>query len=109
MNAAREPWHLDKRVPVVIVGAILAQTFGFGWWAATVSQRQETNTARITALETAVADSRDLATDIAVIKNNVETIKDSLRRLETQVDGKPGKMNAPSSGYGGPSGYFGPQ
>ena len=29
----REPWHLDKRVPVVIVGAILAQTFGFGWWA----------------------------------------------------------------------------
>jgi hypothetical protein len=32
-------WHLDKRVPIALLLAILAQTGGGFWWAATTSER----------------------------------------------------------------------
>lgn len=34
-------WHLDKRVPIVIIVTILFQTMGVVWWAATTSVRVE--------------------------------------------------------------------
>jgi len=53
-------WHLDKKVPITLIGAILAQTFGFGVWAATLNARindleRETpsNTAEFAKLELA--------------------------------------------------------
>lgn len=35
-------WHLDKKVPITLIGAILLQTFGFGWWASELSTRVST-------------------------------------------------------------------
>jgi len=32
-------WHLDKRVPVAIIFALLMQTIGAFWWAATITER----------------------------------------------------------------------
>lgn len=32
-------WHLDKRVPIALLLAILVQTGGGFWWAATTSER----------------------------------------------------------------------
>jgi hypothetical protein len=32
-----EPWHLDKRVPVAIIFALLVQTAGAVWWASAMS------------------------------------------------------------------------
>ena len=32
-------WHFDKRVPIAILLAILVQTGGAIWWAATISAR----------------------------------------------------------------------
>ena len=32
-------WHLDKKVPITLIGAILIQTFGFGVWAASLNAR----------------------------------------------------------------------
>lgn len=34
-----EDWHLDKKVPVALIGALLVQTFGFGVWAENLSLR----------------------------------------------------------------------
>ena len=45
MPAAREQlesdgrWHLDKKVPIAMILAIIGQTFAFGWWAAAQSAR----------------------------------------------------------------------
>lgn len=38
-EAPREPWHLDKRVPIALIFAILVQTAGMGWWAAQIDSR----------------------------------------------------------------------
>lgn len=32
-------WHLDKRVPVAIIVALIMQTSGMVWWAAQASER----------------------------------------------------------------------
>lgn len=32
-------WHLDKRVPITLLLAIIAQTGGAFWWGATTSER----------------------------------------------------------------------
>ncbi len=36
---AREPWHLDRRIPVALILVILLQTVGVVWWAASTSAR----------------------------------------------------------------------
>lgn len=86
-------WHLDKRVPIALVGAILIQTFTLGWWSASMSYR-------ISALEQAspssVAEFSKLeaareATNLAVAR--IETKMDSLlsiaRRLDSKAVGAP--------------------
>lgn len=32
-------WHLDKRVPISLIGALLLQTAGFVWWVSQTSAR----------------------------------------------------------------------
>jgi|SRR5215475_3556563 len=44
-------WHLDKKVPLALIGAVVGQTFLFGWYAATQSAHTETNTMRIDSVE----------------------------------------------------------
>jgi hypothetical protein len=33
----QEAWHLDKRVPIALIAAIVMQTMGAIWWAASVT------------------------------------------------------------------------
>ena len=78
-----QPWHLDKRIPIALILALIGQTFGMGWWASSISER-------VASLEQSKVEARALAIDIAVIRANVESIKDVVRRLERQIDGRPG-------------------
>jgi hypothetical protein len=44
-------WHLDKRIPIALIGAILAQAAGFGYWAASISGRVDATERRVVVLE----------------------------------------------------------
>jgi len=35
----KEPWHLDKKVPISLVVVLLVQTGSFIWWASGVDSR----------------------------------------------------------------------
>ena len=35
----KEPWHLDRRVPIALIVTIIVQTAALGWWAATLTGR----------------------------------------------------------------------
>ena len=39
MSADDNSWHLDKKVPITLIGAILLQTFGFGVYAENLNNR----------------------------------------------------------------------
>lgn len=76
----RQPWHLDKRIPLALIGAILVQTGAAFWWASSVNER-------VTSLEESRQDSKGFAADIAVIKNEISNIRRSQERLEKLFDG----------------------
>ena len=43
----REPWHLDKRVPIALIFTVLMQTLVAVWWAAALSSSVESITNRV--------------------------------------------------------------
>lgn len=65
-------WHLDKRVPVAMILAIVIQTGGAVWWAAQQSAATDTLKARVIRLETQ-NEQRD---------DQMRAISDRLARLE---------------------------
>lgn len=42
MTGSKEPWHLDKRVPLALIVTILGQTALAGWFAASIASRIDT-------------------------------------------------------------------
>lgn len=74
----KEPWHLDKRIPLALIGAILIQTGAAFWWASSINER-------VSSLEYWRQDSKNVAVDIAVLKNSVVDLKDILKRIESQL------------------------
>lgn len=73
-DPAGEEWHLDKRVPIALILAILGQTVGAFTWAAKVDarlayiERQQTDTRdygeRLIRLEEQGNQNKELLTDI---------------------------------------------
>ncbi len=65
-------WHLDRRVPLALIFAILVQTAGAFWWASSISSR-------VANLETQVANQA--ATNIPSVERmtRVETKLDAMR------------------------------
>jgi TolA-binding protein len=76
---ANEPehWHLDKRVPVAIIFAILLQTAGAIWWAATIQGRVSNNERGIANLDMRTDNMRNAAQAQAI----------QLGRIEEQITG----------------------
>lgn len=68
-------WHLDKRIPIAIILAILAQTGAGFWWAATTSERVSTLEKRVDAS----APQSDRLTRLEV---NVEVLKDGVSEIK---------------------------
>ena len=74
-------WHLDKRVPIALILAILVQTATVIWWARGLD-------ARVSALEegkgaTASQSNQlnNIATDVAVLKSQMGDIKIAVEKL----------------------------
>ena len=82
-----EHWHLDKRVPVAIIFAILVQTAGAVWWASgmtermgQIERRMDNAAVRSQNIDNIVASQ---ATQIAVL---VARIDEQTRRIEETND-----------------------
>ena len=68
-------WHLDKRIPIALIGAILAQAAGFGYWAASISARVDSTERRVVVLESHEDEGRKsdqlIARDLGEIKAQI--------------------------------------
>lgn len=71
-------WHLDKKVPISLIFAILVQTAGFFWWAASTSEKVSVLKERLDA----IAPQADRLTRVEV---NIESIKDSLTEIKATL------------------------
>ena len=77
MAGDREPWHLDKRVPVALIFAILLQTGTAFWWAASINERVTTAEEEIERIDARQDQDREIAQLQAV----------QLGRIEEQING----------------------
>ena len=71
-----EKWHLDKRVPITIVGAIFLQSVALGWGASSFNSRLEN------------LESRALAARSALEKDLVERYALHLRQRDRITKGE---------------------
>lgn len=87
---AEGQWHLDKRVPVAIIFAILVQSGSMIWWASNMNARVENLEADRTE-----AEAREQVTtrtvseqgrDIAVMVSQMQETNRQLERLYAQVE-----------------------
>lgn len=76
-----EAWHLDKRVPISLIAAILVQSAGFFWWAATTSEKVSVLKERLDA----IAPNSDRLTRVEV---KVDSVQQSINRIEGLVRGQ---------------------
>lgn len=83
-------WHLDKRVPISLIAAIMLQTGVFVWILSEMHQTVEENQRRIIALEAAAQARAELvvsnSTSIAVVNETLRNVESALGRIEKKID-----------------------
>jgi hypothetical protein len=74
-------WHLDRKVPLALIFAILGQTAAGIWWASTISSRVDYAERRLEAM----APQADRVTRVEVkiegVQSDVSEIKQDVKRL----------------------------
>ena len=81
--AGQEQWHLDKRVPIGIIFALLIQTITFFTIAAAWKTSVD---GRIDRLEEIAVDSTKQGDRILILEQKFNYIVDSLARIEKKLD-----------------------
>lgn len=79
-------WSLDKKVPLALIIALIIQTVGISWWAATLSSQVTYLESRVTKAEVVIereALSNRLASDRLIrVEEGVKAILDLARRRD---------------------------
>lgn len=87
-----QAWHLDKRIPIALIAATVAQTVALVWWAATLSSQVSANTGAIVEIRSAKIPERmpvielQIATMNENMKTQIAAINDSVSRLDRKLD-----------------------
>lgn len=72
-------WHLDKRVPIALVLAIMVQSAGMVWWGATLS-------ARVATLEEKSVAGSGQPERLVKVETQVEGLTKTMDRIERKLD-----------------------
>lgn len=93
-----EPWHLDKKVPIALILALVVQTAGMVWWAASLSRTVHEHERRITLNEqadvSALLEQRRVAEGLARLDERTAAQTQILRRIEDTIQ-RNGRAVAP--------------
>lgn len=90
MTGSKEPWHLDKRVPLALIVTILGQTALAGWFAASIASRIDTlerdvERQRVTDMQQTEAIHRAERQDVAQ-SQKLENILDIVERMDRRLE-----------------------
>lgn len=83
-------WHLDKRVPIALIVAIIVQSLTAIWWAATVNSMVATNTAANIRQDAQIEGVRSVigqqAVQLGRIETNIEGLRADVSRLIDAIE-----------------------
>lgn len=74
----KKQWHLDRRVPIALILAVLAQTAGVFWWASNIQTRME-------ALERSVDRTATFSERLGSIEKGQQFIRQDLNDLRSAI------------------------
>jgi hypothetical protein len=75
-------WHLDKKVPIALIFAILCQSGSFLWWASSINERVKVlETANMAATVSAPVQSDRLTR----VESKMESVQRDLTEIKTDV------------------------
>jgi hypothetical protein len=74
-------WHLDKRVPIAMICALLGQTFVIGWWTSSIDSR-------VASLEKIDPSNQltNIAVDIAGLKEKALSTNDDVSDIKRNIE-----------------------
>lgn len=85
-------WHLDKKVPISIIAAILAQTVAMTWFLAGLQSQATDHERRLSVQERAAEGrlARDVAQEgrLARIEEGIRSLLSTASRLERRIEGR---------------------
>ncbi len=79
-------WHLDRRVPVALIIAIVTQTIGIVWWAATISARVDGLEGRISGMTGYASRLARLEERQLAVAGRLDRIEELQRRIDAKID-----------------------
>lgn len=82
IDASDSSWHLDRKVPVAIIIAILGQTGGVIWWGATATER-------LSALERKVESAAPQAERLTKVETRLEAVQDGISEIKSILRKEP--------------------
>jgi len=85
-----ESWHLDRRLPVAIIVALVMQSAGAVWWASKIDAKQDALESRLAEVETTNRRQYDRMNSERIISNNVSN---RLSRMEGTLVVMGGQMD----------------
>jgi Tfp pilus assembly protein PilO len=84
--AAPEPWHLDRRVPLVLILTLALQTGGMVWWASALSSQVQNHDTRISRAESQISqlasDDRKTAELLGRLDERLVSLDRTLQHLQ---------------------------
>lgn len=75
-------WHLDRKVPIALIVAILLQTGGIVWWGAAASER-------LNALERRADAVAPQAERLARVETKLESVQDGILEIKSILRKEP--------------------
>lgn len=103
VDEARSPvghWHLDKRVPVTMILAILFQAGAFLWWGSALNSRVAVLEAHIiegkAKAETAAIVERDRSDRLIRVETLMGEVRMTLQEISRKLDAVPRPTHPPA-------------
>lgn len=72
-------WHLDKKVPLAMIGAIILQTCSAFWWASNINTR-------VSSIEAINTENNKLPVRMSVLEVQVGALAQTGERIEKKID-----------------------
>lgn len=82
-DETKEPWHLDKRIPIVLILSILLQAGSFVWWASKIDGKAEDHERRLIVVEKF---DMDIGQRLAKIEISSEYMSKSMDKISINLE-----------------------
>lgn len=83
-----EEWHIEKKIPLALIIAVLTQTFGIAWWGSAMSTRVE-------QLERRAESTASQSERIVRLEEKVGGIQQGIAEIKAILQSRPAPTTPP--------------